>query len=99
MTRHGCAVRRLALALTGALAGAGALMAGCASSSGSPNINVTGGGGSGGAGPDGGAPDAPATDAGNLAPVTLYLVGDSTVAAFNDPYYYPRYGYGTQIGK
>jgi hypothetical protein len=28
---------------------------------------------------------------------TLYLVGDSTVAAFNDPYYYPRYGYGTQI--
>jgi lysophospholipase L1-like esterase len=29
---------------------------------------------------------------------TLYLVGDSTVCGFNDPYYYPRYGYGTQIG-
>jgi lysophospholipase L1-like esterase len=43
------------------------------------------------------------SDSGNDAPVTptatLYLVGDSTVAAFNDPYYYPRYGYGTQIGK
>ena len=33
----------------------------------------------------------------NTTPATLYLVGDSTVAAFNDPYYYPRYGYGTQI--
>ena len=30
---------------------------------------------------------------------TLWLVGDSTVAAFNDYYYYPRYGYGTQIGN
>lgn len=28
---------------------------------------------------------------------TLWLVGDSTVSAFNDAYYYPRYGYGTQI--
>ena len=33
----------------------------------------------------------------DAARTTLYLVGDSTVAAFNDPYYYPRYGYGTQI--
>jgi lysophospholipase L1-like esterase len=27
----------------------------------------------------------------------LYLVGDSTVCSFNDTYYYPRYGYGTQL--
>ncbi|AEJ18222.1 carbohydrate esterase family 12 protein [Gracilinema caldarium DSM 7334] len=27
----------------------------------------------------------------------LYLVGDSTVCPFNDTYYYPRYGYGTQL--
>ncbi|WP_243692936.1 GDSL-type esterase/lipase family protein [Treponema sp. J25] len=27
----------------------------------------------------------------------LYLVGDSTVSSFKDPYYYPRYGYGTQL--
>jgi lysophospholipase L1-like esterase len=33
----------------------------------------------------------------DAAHTTLYLVGDSTVAAFDDPYYYPRYGYGTQI--
>jgi hypothetical protein len=92
-------MRRLALTLVATVVGAGALSTGCTSSSGSPNTNVTGAGGSGAAGTDGGASDAPASDAGNLAPVTLYLVGDSTVAAFNDPYYYPRYGYGTQIGK
>ena len=28
---------------------------------------------------------------------TLWIVGDSTVCSFNDAYYYPRYGYGTQI--
>ncbi len=108
MRPHASAVRRLALALAGTLAGAGALSTGCASSSGSPNITIGVGGSDGGAS-DAPATDAPATDtasgddaaadAGNLAPVTLYLVGDSTVAAFNDPYYYPRYGYGTQIGK
>ena len=27
----------------------------------------------------------------------IYLVGDSTVCSFNDNYYMPRYGYGTQI--
>lgn len=27
----------------------------------------------------------------------IYLVGDSTVCSFNDDYYLPRYGYGTQI--
>lgn len=27
----------------------------------------------------------------------LYVIGDSTVSSFNDPYYYPRYGYGTQL--
>lgn len=29
--------------------------------------------------------------------VKLYVVGDSTVSSFSDPYYYPRYGYGTQL--
>ena len=32
-----------------------------------------------------------------LKEITLYLVGDSTVASFSDDYFYPRYGYGTQI--
>jgi hypothetical protein len=36
---------------------------------------------------------------GGSALPTLFLVGDSTVSSFNDAYYYPRYGYGTQIGK
>lgn len=27
----------------------------------------------------------------------IYLVGDSTVCSFNDKYYIPRYGYGTQL--
>ena len=35
----------------------------------------------------------------NLNQTTLFLVGDSTVSSFNDNYYYPRYGYGTQIGN
>lgn len=30
---------------------------------------------------------------------TLYVVGDSTLASFNDPYFYPRFGYGTQLVK
>lgn len=30
---------------------------------------------------------------------TLFLVGDSTVCSFSDSYYYPRYGYGTQISE
>lgn len=34
-----------------------------------------------------------------LAETTMYLVGDSTVASFEDKYFYPRYGYGTQIGS
>lgn len=33
----------------------------------------------------------------NLTEATLFLVGDSTVCSFEDAYYYPRYGYGTQI--
>ena len=32
-----------------------------------------------------------------LKETTLYLVGDSTVASFADSYFYPRYGYGTQL--
>ncbi len=27
----------------------------------------------------------------------IFMVGDSTVSAFNDPYYYPRFGYGTKV--
>lgn len=34
-----------------------------------------------------------------LKETTMYLVGDSTVAEFSDSYFYPRYGYGTQIGN
>lgn len=35
-----------------------------------------------------------------LAETDLFLVGDSTVCQFTDTsYYYPRYGYGTQIGN
>lgn len=34
-----------------------------------------------------------------LNPINIYLVGDSTVCSFNDDYYYPRYGYGTQLSN
>lgn len=34
-----------------------------------------------------------------LKETTVYLVGDSTVCSFSDSYYYPRYGYGTQLGN
>ena len=34
-----------------------------------------------------------------LNPTTVYLVGDSTVCSFADGYYYPRYGYGTQLAN
>lgn len=30
---------------------------------------------------------------------TIWVVGDSTVSSFTDNYYYPRYGYGTQIAN
>ncbi|MDO5294935.1 MAG: pectinesterase family protein, partial [bacterium] len=30
---------------------------------------------------------------------TIWVVGDSTVSSFNDSYYYPRYGWGTQLGQ
>ena len=29
----------------------------------------------------------------------LYIIGDSTVSTFNDPYFYPRYGYATQLNN
>jgi LPXTG-motif cell wall-anchored protein len=29
----------------------------------------------------------------------IWIVGDSTVSSFTDSYYYPRYGWGTQIGN
>lgn len=28
---------------------------------------------------------------------TMWVIGDSTVCSFNDNYFYPRYGYGTQL--
>lgn len=28
---------------------------------------------------------------------TMWVIGDSTVCGFNDSYFYPRYGYGTQL--
>ena len=31
--------------------------------------------------------------------VRLFVVGDSTLSAFNDNYYYPRYGYGTKLAE
>ena len=34
-----------------------------------------------------------------IKPITIWTVGDSTVSSFNDTYYYPRYGYGTQLDK
>jgi len=35
-----------------------------------------------------------------LVPHKMYVVGDSTVSSFNDTtYYYPRYGYGTQLSN
>jgi hypothetical protein len=30
---------------------------------------------------------------------TLWVVGDSTLSAFSDKYYYPRYGYGTMLSQ
>ena len=33
-----------------------------------------------------------------LKDITVYLVGDSTVCSFDDDYFYPRYGWGTQLG-
>ena len=32
-----------------------------------------------------------------LPSTTLYVVGDSTLASFSDSYFYPRYGYATQL--
>jgi lysophospholipase L1-like esterase len=77
----------------------GLMALGCGPTNHGTSTILTGGGGAS-AGALGGADG---TDAGadattpTTTPTTLFLVGDSTVAAFNDPYYYPRYGYGTQI--
>ena len=58
-------------------------------------------------GNDGGEENPPAGDTGDTGNETvdtstkftgkIYLVGDSTVCGFNDNYYLPRYGYGTQL--
>ncbi|MDE5721209.1 MAG: hypothetical protein K2I30_00495 [Clostridia bacterium] len=61
-------------------------------------------------GNDGGEENPPAGDTGDIGDTgnetvdtstkltgKIYLVGDSTVCGFNDNYYLPRYGYGTQL--
>ena len=52
--------------------------------------------------PGGETPDNPDNPGGDqpavVNPATVYIVGDSTVCSFADAYYYPRYGYGTQLG-
>lgn len=45
--------------------------------------------------PDGGKE--PGKDTSVALTGKIYLVGDSTVCSFNDDYYLPRYGYGTQL--
>lgn len=37
------------------------------------------------------------TSVANTKGTKLYVVGDSTLSSFNDPYFYPRYGYGTKL--
>ena len=41
------------------------------------------------------------TDPGDdtLKDIKIFLVGDSTVSSFDDDYYFPRYGWGTQLGN
>ncbi|MDE6867994.1 MAG: hypothetical protein K2J83_02485 [Clostridia bacterium] len=39
----------------------------------------------------------PAGDTSTVLTGKIYVVGDSTVCSFNDNYYLPRYGYGTQL--
>ena len=39
----------------------------------------------------------PISEIPNVAGPRLFVVGDSTLSAFNDNYYYPRYGYGTKL--
>ena len=41
----------------------------------------------------------PTTGPLELTNTTLFAVGDSTVSSFADSYYYPRYGYGTQLAN
>lgn len=43
--------------------------------------------------------DPTADEPAELPETNVYLVGDSTVCGFSDKYFYPRYGYGTQIGN
>ncbi len=49
--------------------------------------------------PDPGPGPEPDPDPTPTTPTTLWVIGDSTVCEFNDAYYYPRYGYGTQLNK
>jgi lysophospholipase L1-like esterase len=49
------------------------------------------------AGSDASASPSASSSNGGTTATTLFLVGDSTVCEFTDAYYYPRYGYGTQL--
>ncbi len=44
-------------------------------------------------------PADPSGDTGDTFDGKIYVVGDSTVCSFNDNYYIPRYGYGTQLAE
>ena len=46
---------------------------------------------------DGPNENPPVEEPTELTDTTIYLVGDSTVCSFTDKYFYPRYGYGTQL--
>lgn len=52
---------------------------------------------------DDSADDEKKDDSAELTPLPagnkIYVVGDSTVCSFNDDYYLPRYGYGTQLAE
>ena len=66
-------------------------------------VSCTVGGNQGTGGNEGGGNEGGENQGGDkpieLKNTTVYLVGDSTVCSFNDNYYYPRYGYGTQLGN
>lgn len=42
-------------------------------------------------------PEVEPTSPTDLPQTNLYVVGDSTLASFSDAYFYPRYGYATQL--
>lgn len=88
---------------------AGSMFAGCAGGEANPPQNPDGGSteapGDSNGGESNGTPDDSTGGSGAVTPTPLpqgkkiYLVGDSTVCSFEDNYYLPRYGYGTQLAE